>query len=89
MLTLYFFELKPGILWKIYQIFHVIFETTSQFFLNFASFFNVMRDNSAVLSWLKRYMVFTKGAHQSAKYQKNFNCLGEFHQICTLVGSFC
>ena len=59
------------------------------FFLNFASFFNVMRDNSAVLSWLKRYMVFTKGAHQSAKYQKNFNCLGEFHQICTLVGSFC
>ena len=58
------------------------------FFLNFASLFNVMRDNSAVLSWLKRYMVFTKGAHQSAKFQKNFNCLGEFDQICALVGSF-
>ena len=34
-------------------------------------------------------MIFTKGAHQSAKFQENFNCSGEFHQICTLVGSFC
>ena len=37
------------------------------FSLNFASLFNVMRDNSSVLSQLKRNMIFTKGAHQSAK----------------------
>ena len=34
---------------KIYQIPYVIFETTSQFLLNFTSFFSVMRDNSSVL----------------------------------------
>ena len=34
-------------------------------------------------------MIFTKGAHQSAKFQENFNCLGEFHQIFTLFGTFC
>ena len=33
-------------------------------------------------------MIFTKGAYQSAKFQENFNCLGQFHQICTLVGTF-
>ena len=37
------------------------------FSLKFASLFNVMRDNSSVLSWLKRNIIFTKGAHQSAK----------------------
>ena len=34
-------------------------------------------------------MIFTEGAHQSAKCQENFNCSGEFRQICILVGSFC
>ena len=33
-------------------------------------------------------MIFTKGAYQSAKFQKNFDWSGEFHQICTLIGSF-
>ena len=47
------------------------------FSLNFASLFNVMRDNSSILSWLKLYMIFTKEAHQSAKFQKNFDCSGE------------
>ena len=37
---------------KIYQIPHIILETTSQFFLNFTSVLNVMRDNSFVFfSW--------------------------------------
>ena len=35
-----------------------------------------MRDNSSVLFQLKLYMVFTKGAHQSAK-RETFNCSGE------------
>ena len=33
-------------------------------------------------------MIFTKGAHESAKFQENFNCSGKFHQICTLISSF-
>ena len=56
------------------------------FSVNFASLFNVMRDNSSVLSWLK---LFTKGAHQRTTFLENFNCSGEFHPIGTLVGSFC
>ena len=46
------------------------------FSLNFASLFNFMRGNSSVLFQLKRYMIFTKGAHQSAKFQ-TFACSGE------------
>ena len=34
-------------------------------------------------------MIFTKGAYQSAKFQKNVDNSGEFHQIRTLIGSFC
>ena len=45
------------------------------FFLNLASLFNVMRDNSSVLFQLKLYMIFTKGAHQSAKISGKFPLL--------------
>ena len=48
------------------------------FSLNFTSLFNVMEDKSSVLLQLTLYMIFTKGAHHSAK----------FHQICTLIGYF-
>ena len=66
------FKLLSG--WvKIHQIPYVIFKTTSQFFLNFASLFSVMRDNSSVLFYLKLYMIWTKGAHQRAKIQ-TFDC---------------
>ena len=58
---------------KTHQISDVIFETTSQFFLNFASLFSVMRDNSSVLFQLKLCMIWTKGAQQSAKFQ-TFDC---------------
>ena len=43
--------------------------------LTFASLFNVTRDNSSVLSWLKPNMIFTKGAHQSAKISGKFQLL--------------
>ena len=33
-------------------------------------------------------MIFTKGAHHSVKFQ-TFDCSGEIHQICTLIGYFC
>ena len=40
------FELFSG--WvKVHKISHVLFETTSQFFLNFALIFNVIRDISS------------------------------------------
>ena len=39
------------------------------FSLNFASLFNVTGDKSSVLFSVKLYMIFTKGAHHSAKYQ--------------------
>ena len=45
-------------------------QTTSRSFsLNFASLFSVMTDNSSVFFWLKLYIILTKGAHQSAKFQ--------------------
>ena len=43
------------------------------FSLNFASLFSVMRDYSSVLFKLKLYMIWTKGAHQTAKFQ-TFDC---------------
>ena len=43
------------------------------FCLNFRSLFSVMRDNSSVLFQLKLYMISTKGAYQSAKFQ-TFDC---------------
>ena len=45
------------------------------FSLNFASLFNVMRNNSSALSWLKLNMIFTKGADQSAKISGTFQLL--------------
>ena len=50
-------------------------EPHASFSLYFASLFNVMRDNSSVLSWLKLNMIFTKGAHQSAKISGKFQLL--------------
>ena len=43
------------------------------FSLNFLSLFSVMRDDSFVLFLLKLYMIWTKGDHQSAKFQ-TFDC---------------
>ena len=42
-------------------------ETTSQFFLNFASLL-MLQVYSSVLFKLKLYMIWTKGTHQSAKF---------------------
>ena len=50
------------------------FKQKVSFSFNFGSLFNVMRDNSSVLFWLKLYTIWTKGAHQSAKLQ-TFDCL--------------
>ena len=52
-----------------------IFKTTSQFFFKLC-IFNIMSDKSSVLFYLKLYMIFTKGAHHSAKFQ-TFDCSGE------------
>ena len=49
------------------------------FSLNFVSLFNVMKDNSSVLFWVKVYIVWKKKAHQSVKFQ-NFDCLVEISQ---------
>ena len=38
-------------------------------FLNHAWLFSVIKDNSSVLSQLKLYMIWTKGAPQSARFQ--------------------
>ena len=44
------------------------------FSLNFGSLFSVMREYFSVLVWLNLYMVLTKGAYQSAKFQTS-DCL--------------
>ena len=58
---------------KIHQIPHVIFGTKS-LSSSFASLFSVMRHNSSVFFHLKLYMLYAKGAHQSAKFS-NFRLL--------------
>ena len=45
------------------------FKQKVSFSLNFGLLFSVMRDNSSVLFQLKLYMIWTKRAHQSAKFQ--------------------
>ena len=50
------------------------FKQKVNFSLNFGSLFSVMRNNSSVLFQLKLYMIWTKGAHQSEKFQA-FDCL--------------
>ena len=70
----------------------VIFETASQFFFK----------RSITLSWeitllyhkVSLYMNWTKGAHQSLKFQtsecsRQHKFQHKFHQICALIGSFC
>ena len=48
-----------------------LFKQKVSFSLNFGSLFSVMRDNSIVLSYLKLYMIWTKGTHQfSPKHLK-------------------
>ena len=86
-----FFQLKPHILWtkiahwsnifgllsgwvRIHQIPHVIFETSSQFFFKL---FNVMINKSSVLFCTK------------VQSLRLLTAQVEFHQICTLIGSFC
>ena len=44
-------------------------EPRVSFSSNFASLFSVMRHNSSVLFHLNLYMLWTKGAHQSANFQ--------------------
>ena len=71
------FRLLGALMMKVHPILHAIFETTvSVFLLNFASLFNAMGDKSSVLFQLKLYLIFTKGAHHSAKFQ-TFDCSGE------------
>ena len=59
------------------------------FSLDFASLLKIMRDKTSVLFSLKLYMVFTKEAHQSAKFQ-TFHCSVEnspnlyFHRLILL-----
>ena len=49
------------------------FKQKTSFSLNFGSLISVMRDKSSVLFYLKLYIIWTKGAHQSVKVQ-TFDC---------------
>ena len=62
---------------KIHKIPHVVFEIVQvSFSSNFASIFNLMRDNSSVFFKLKLYMIFKKVTHESAQFQI-FDCSGK------------
>ena len=54
---------------KFIKLLMSFFKQKASFSLNFGSLFSVMRDNFSVLFKLKLYMNWTKGAHQSAKFQ--------------------
>ena len=62
--------------WKFSKLLTSYLKLKVRFSLNFASLLSVMRDNSSVLLQLKVYMILTKGAQQSAKFQ-TFDCSGE------------
>ena len=62
--------------WKFTKFFMSYLKPQVSFSLIFASLFSVMRDNSSVLFELKLYMIWTKWAHQSAKFQ-TFDCSRE------------
>ena len=60
---------------KICQIPHVNFETKSQLFFKFASFFIVMIDIFFVNFKLIYFLLWVKGSHQSSSFE-NFKCSG-------------
>ena len=55
--------------WKFTKFFIWCLKLQVSFSLNFASLFSVIRDNSSVIFKLKLYMIWTKGAHQGARFQ--------------------
>ena len=59
--------------WKFTKFLMSSLKLQVSFSLNFGSLFRVMRDNSSALFYLKLYMIWTKGAHKSAKFQA-FDC---------------
>ena len=59
--------------WKFTKLLMSCLELQVSFSLNFGSLFSIMRGNSSVLFYLKLYMIWTKGAHRSAKFQ-TLNC---------------
>ena len=62
--------------WKLTKLLMSNLKSHVSFSLNFASLFSAMGDKSSVLFYLKLYLIFTKGAHHSAKFQ-TFDCSGE------------
>ena len=54
--------------WKFTKFLMSYLKPQVSFSLNFASLFNVMGDKSSAFFWLRLCMIFTKGAHQSAKF---------------------
>ena len=75
--------------WKFTKFLMSYLKPQVSFSLDFVSLFSVMRDNSSILFSLKLYIIWTKGAHQSAKFQ-TFDCSREispnlyFHRLLFL-----
>ena len=63
------FSYLPLIALKSTKFLMSFLEPRASFSSNFASLFSVMRHNSSVLFHLKLYMLWTKGADQSANFQ--------------------
>ena len=70
------FSHLPLLALKFIKFFMSCLEPRVSFSSNFASLFNVMRHNSSALFHLNFYMLWTKGAHQSANFQ-TFDCSHE------------
>ena len=62
--------------WKFTKFVMSYLKLKVSFSLKFGSLFNVMRDNSSVPFRLNLYMIWTKGAYQSAKFE-TFDCSRE------------
>ena len=67
--------------WKFTKFLMSYLKPEVSFSLSFASLSSVMRYNYFVLFQLKLYMIWTKGTHQSTKFQ-TFNC------SCKISASF-
>ena len=73
---------------RTHQIPHVIFETTSQFFFNFASL-SMSWEMSLLYFFSLNFIWFLQREPTKVQNFRLSTAQVKFHQICTLIGSFC
>ena len=74
--------------WNFTKFLMLYLKPQVNFSLIFGSLFSVMRDNSSVLFYLTRYMIWKEEPIKVQNFRLSTAHV-KFHQICALIGSFC